>query len=25
AFGMALNGVFTAIWLPTFMLSVGIS
>ena len=24
AFGMALNGVFTAIWLPTFMLSFGI-
>lgn len=23
AFGMALNGVFTAIWLPTFMLSLG--
>ncbi len=22
AFGMALNGVFTAIWLPTFMLSL---
>lgn len=23
AFGMALNGVFTAIWLPTFVLSLG--
>ncbi|MDC4448740.1 LrgB family protein, partial [Acinetobacter baumannii] len=23
AFGMALNGVFTAIWLPTLMLSFG--